>query len=199
MSNWQVPPPMQGVLGADWIEYLGKAGCINPYKPESVQPASYDCHAERTIKGLQSGYPLDVAYPLRAQWTEFEMPADGYVLYPGMFLLMSTEEVFGFPQDTAGMVQGLSTLARLGLTIHQTGGWIDPGFQGQITLEVTCTNGAGIRLRPGMRICQVVFLPVTLVTPRGYEGRYQGQSGPTPARNLFAEYVGQQVRATLTA
>lgn len=108
------------------------------------------------------------------------------MLPPGGFVLGSTEEVVGLPADIAARIEGCSTLGRLGLACHVTAGFIDPGFQGTITLELKNMGHQPFTLRPGMRIAQVCFFEMTSPAERPYGspgvGRYMHQRGATPAR-----------------
>lgn len=104
----------------------------------------------------------------------------------GDFILASTQETVHIPNDIVGMVNGKSSLGRQGLVIHQTAGFIDPGFKGQITLELTMVSNKPLRLHAGQPICQLVLMRLTSAAERPYGSdglgsHYQGQQGPTPA------------------
>ena len=109
-----------------------------------------------------------------------------FIIHPQEFVLASTIEYVKIPNDLVGRVDGRSSLGRLGIIIHATAGFIDPGFEGTITLEITNINVMPVALYPGMRICQISFEPVTTEVNRSYGSRkgskYQGQRGPTLSR-----------------
>ena len=109
------------------------------------------------------------------------------MLHPGEFVLGSTLERIGVPDDLVGRVEGKSSLGRLGLLIHSTAGFIDAGFDGHITLELANVASLPITLYPGMKIGQVSFMQMTTPADRPYGSgasgsKYQGQRGPTPSR-----------------
>ena len=115
--------------------------------------------------------------------------ADGghFVLHPGEFVLGSTFERVALPDDLVGRLEGKSSLGRVGLIIHSTAGYVDPGFEGQITLELSNVATVPILLYPGMRVAQISFLTMTTPAARPYaspglDSHYQGQRGPTESR-----------------
>ena len=110
-----------------------------------------------------------------------------FALHPGEFVLGSTLERVALPDDLVGRLEGKSSLGRVGLIIHSTAGYIDPGFEGQITLELSNVATVPILLYPGMRVAQISFLTMTTPAERPYaspglESHYQGQTGPTESR-----------------
>lgn len=105
----------------------------------------------------------------------------------GEFMLATTLETIRIPKDMVGRVEGRSTLARLGLVVHVTAGFIDPGFEGQITLEMVNFGPHRIYLKPGMRICQVCFEKLDAPAQKPYAGKYQGQRGVTVSRTHLDE------------
>jgi dCTP deaminase len=112
------------------------------------------------------------------------------VLHPGEFVLASTYEVFLLPDDIAGRLEGKSSLGRLGLLTHATAGWIDPGFSGHVTLELSNVATLPIKLWPGMKIGQLCLFRTSSPVEhpygsREYGSRYQGQRGPTPSRSFL--------------
>ena len=122
--------------------------------------------------------------------TSLVEPADGepFVLHPGEFVLGSTLELFTLPDDLAGRLEGKSSLGRLGLLTHSTAGFIDPGFSGHITLELSNVANLPITLWPGMKIGQLCILRLTSPAEHPYGSsrvgsKYQGQRGPTPSRS----------------
>jgi dCTP deaminase len=160
---------------------------IHPLDRELMQPASVDLTFDRFVRMPYTlpGEELDVA-ALQADHTLLqEIPEDGLTLEPGEFLLGCTVERVCLPGDLAARVEGKSSLGRLGLAIHVTAGFIDPGFEGQITLEIANLAPWAVRLRPGMRIAQLCLLQMSspVDKPYGTAGnRYQQQFGPTESR-----------------
>jgi len=111
-----------------------------------------------------------------------------FVLHPGEFVLAATVETLALPDDVVARLEGKSSLGRLGLLIHSTAGYIDPGWEGTITLELSNVANLPILLTPGMAIGQVSFMMMTTPVDRPYGSpglgsRYQGQKGPTPSRS----------------
>ncbi|MGI9197384.1 MAG: dCTP deaminase, partial [Candidatus Nanopelagicales bacterium] len=119
-------------------------------------------------------------------------PDEAFILHPGEFVLASTYEVVTLPDDIAGRLEGKSSLGRLGLLTHSTAGFIDPGFSGHVTLELSNVATLPIKLWPGMKIGQLCLFRLSSPAehPYGssvYGSRYQGQRGPTPSRS-FANF-----------
>ena len=106
---------------------------------------------------------------------------DTYVLLPGQFVLATTMEYFELPDDLTAFVEGRSSLGRMGLFI-QNAGWVDPGFKGEITLELFNANRCAIELKSGRRVGQLVFAEMDDVALNPYNGKYQGQTGATGSR-----------------
>jgi dCTP deaminase len=162
---------------------------IEPFPPdECIQPASIDLHLGRSILVYVGGKLLEIGGPVRpGDLIEEEIPANGYALEPGGFLLASTLEKVRVGTSLVMRVEGKSSIGRLGLLVHATAGFIDPGFVGRITLELFNANAVPIVLRPGVRICQVCLTPLfgNVDRPYGSPGlgsHYQGQDGPTAPR-----------------
>lgn len=166
---------------------------IAPFDQRSVQPASVDLHLGNEIReymlysnGSYLG-DLDPVSGLTDQDTRvlpFTAGANRYKLRPGAFILATTRERVAIGPQVAARVEGKSTLGRIGLLIHVTAGFIDPGFSGQITLEISNLNNRNILLYPGMRIAQLSFtwLSEPVARPYGHPdlgSHYQGQSGAT--------------------
>ena len=115
-------------------------------------------------------------------------PEDFFILHPGEFVLASTYEVITLPDDIAGRLEGKSSLGRLGLLTHSTAGFIDPGFSGHTTLELSNVANLPVKLYPGMKIGQLCLIKLSSAAehPYGsavYGSRYQGQRGPTPSKS----------------
>lgn len=138
---------------------------IDPWWPHLLQPASVDVTLGDQF--IINGEPRR---------------ACELILFPGSFALAHTRQHISLPPDLAAQVDGKSTWGRRGLLIHSTAGWIDPGFQGQITLELSNVSSQKIVLTPGVPIAQLVVFRMESAAERPYAGKYQGQTGVTPAR-----------------
>lgn len=150
-----------------------------------IQPASLDVRLGAQF-ARQNPHALDVIDPkvdTTANWQMFDVGPDGYFDVPhGEHVLAATMEQIALPDSLAARVEGKSSLGRLGLLVHQTAGFIDPGWElASITLELTSVAGRPIRLWPGMPIAQLAFEQIEPVT-FGYAGKYVGQTGPTPSK-----------------
>jgi dCTP deaminase len=164
---------------------------VDPYDPAMVQPSSIDVRLDRFFRVFENHrYPhIDPAADQSDLTREVEPEGDEpFILHPGEFVLGSTYEVIGLADDLAARLEGKSSLGRLGLLTHSTAGFIDPGFNGHVTLELSNVATLPIKLWPGMKIGQVCVLRLTSAAehPYGsavYGSRYQGQRGPTPSRS----------------
>ena len=163
---------------------------VDPYEPDNVQPSSIDLRLDRYFRVFRNHTTrvIDVRED-QEDLTELVEIGEGqcFILHPGEFVLGATAERLGLPDDLVARIEGKSSLGRLGLLIHSTAGFIDPGFHGHITLELSNVATLPITLYPGMRIGQVSFLTMTTPaeSPYGSTGmgsKYQGQRGPTPSR-----------------
>jgi dCTP deaminase len=164
---------------------------LSPYDEAMVQPSSIDVRLDRYFRVFANHRytHIDPAEP-QDDLTELVEP-DGeepFVLHPGEFVLGSTFEVITLGDHLASRLEGKSSLGRLGLLTHSTAGFIDPGFSGHVTLELSNVANLPIRLYPGMKIGQVCVFRLTspAENPYGsavYGSRYQGQRGPTPSRS----------------
>lgn len=163
---------------------------LDPWDVEMLQPSSIDIRLDRYFRVFQnSRYThIDPAQQQDELTNPVETPdGEPFVLHPGEFVLGSTFERVGLPDDLAGRLEGKSSLGRLGLLTHSTAGFIDPGFTGHITLELSNVANLPITLWPGMKIGQLCLFQLSAPAERPYgsEGvgsRYQGQRGPTPSR-----------------
>src|SRR5574337_1013645 len=163
---------------------------IDPYDPACLQPSSVDLHLDREFRVFRNNrYAfIDVREP-QPDLTEL-LAIDGdepFILHPGEFVLGQTLEWVELPDDLVARLEGKSSLGRLGLLIHSTAGYVDPGFDGHVTLELS--NGANlpITIYPAMKIGQLSFVQMSepAETPYGsgsLGSKYQGQRGPTPSR-----------------
>jgi dCTP deaminase len=161
---------------------------IDPFDPACVQPSSVDLHVDRQFRVFaNSRYPyIDVRkeMPDLTELVEVK-PDEAFILHPGEFVLGSTLERVVLPDDLVARLEGKSSLGRLGLLIHSTAGYVDPGWDGYLTLELSNVANLPITLYPGMKIGQISFFRLTspAETPYGAAGnKYQGQRGPTPSR-----------------
>jgi len=169
----------------------GRVG-LDPYDPTMIQPSSVDVRLDRFFRVFENHrYPhIDPAVE-QPDLTRLVEP-DGdepFILHPGEFALASTYEVVTLPDDIAGRLEGKSSLGRLGLLTHSTAGFIDPGFSGHVTLELSNVATLPIKLWPGMKIGQLCLFRLSSAAehPYGsalYGSRYQGQRGPTPSRSF---------------
>lgn len=164
---------------------------ITPWEPEFVQPSSLDVRLDRYFR-LFDNHKYAVIDPAAEQEGLTRLvdvgTEDPFVLHPGEFVLGSTYEEVSLPEDIAARLEGKSSLGRLGLLTHSTAGFIDPGFTGHITLELSNTATMPIKLYPGMKIGQLCFFqlssPAEAPYGQGASGsRYQGQRGPTASRS----------------
>ncbi|TDC26487.1 dCTP deaminase [Streptomyces sp. 8K308] len=166
---------------------------IEPYDPVMVQPSSIDVRLDRYFRVFENHrYPhIDPATEQPDLTRMIEPPGDEpFILHPGEFVLASTYEVITLPDDIASRLEGKSSLGRLGLLTHSTAGFIDPGFSGHVTLELSNVATLPIKLWPGMKIGQLCLFRLTSPAEHPYGSaevgsRYQGQRGPTPSRSYL--------------
>jgi dCTP deaminase len=163
---------------------------IDPFDDACVQPSSVDLHVDSQFRVFaNSRYPyIDVRAEMPDLTELVEVTGDEpFILHPGEFVLGSTAERVALPDDLVARLEGKSSLGRLGLLIHSTAGYVDPGWDGYLTLELSNVANLPITLYPGMKIGQISFFRLTTPaeTPYGKAGnKYQGQRGPTPSRFL---------------
>jgi dCTP deaminase len=163
---------------------------IDPFEPANVQPSSIDLRIDRYFRVFRNHTTgiIDVKENQENLTELVEIGADDvFILHPGEFVLGSTAERVSVPDDLVARIEGKSSLGRLGVVIHSTAGFIDPGFNGHITLELSNAATLPITLYPGMKIGQVSFLRMTTPADHPYGSsaigsKYQGQRGPTPSR-----------------
>jgi dCTP deaminase len=164
---------------------------LDPWDPAMIQPSSVDVRLDRFFRLFDNHkYPvIDPALeqPDLTRLVEVE-PGESFVLHPGEFVLGSTWEQVSLPDDIAARVEGKSSLGRLGLLTHATAGFVDPGFTGHVTLELSNVATLPIVLHPGMKIGQLCFFQLSSAAefPYGSSTRgshYQGQRGPTASRS----------------
>ena len=165
---------------------------LDPWEPAMVQPSSVDVRLDRYFRLFDNHkYPvIDPAQdqPDLTRLVEVEAE-ESFVLHPGEFVLGSTYEQVTLPDDVAARVEGKSSLGRLGLLTHATAGFVDPGFTGHVTLELSNVATLPIVLHPGMKIGQLCFFQLSSPAEHPYGSstkgsHYQGQRGPTASRSF---------------
>jgi dCTP deaminase len=163
---------------------------IEPLGEGCIQPSSVDLHIDRYFRVFRNhtmGH-IDVKEDLEALTELVEVGKDDvFILHPGEFVLGASAERIGVPDDLVGRLEGKSSLGRLGLLIHSTAGFIDAGWDGHLTLELSNVATLPITLYPGMKIGQISFLQMTTAADQPYGSgslgsKYKGQRGPTPSR-----------------
>jgi len=168
----------------------GRIG-IEPYDDELLQPSSVDVRVDRFFRVFRnSRYPyIDVKEPMEdlTELVEVGDEEQPFILHPGEFVLGSTLERITLPDDLVARLEGKSSLGRLGLLIHSTAGFIDPGWDGHVTLELSNVANLPITIYVGMKIGQLSFVRLTEPAESPYGSasigsKYQGQAGPTPSR-----------------
>ena len=160
---------------------------IDPFIPEAVQPSSVDLHLDRRFRVFRnSRYPFIDVRADQPELTELvEIGGDDpFILHPGEFVLGSTFERVGLPNDLVARLEGKSSLGRLGLLIHSTAGYVDPGWEGNMTLELSNVANLPITLYDGMKIGQISFQRLSSPAEVAYGdasigSKYRGQRDPT--------------------
>jgi len=173
---------------------------VDPFDPSMIQPSSIDVRLDRWFRVFENHrYPHIDPSTEQADLTRLveTVGDEPFILHPGEFVLGSTYEIVTLPDDLAGRLEGKSSLGRLGLLTHSTAGFIDPGFSGHVTLELSNVATLPITLYPGMKIGQLCLLRLSSPAEFPYGSssvgsRYQGQRGPTPSRS-FANFHRTEV------
>lgn len=164
---------------------------VEPFDRAMLQPSSVDVRLDRFFRVFEN-HKYSVIDPAAEQpdlTKAVELKGDEeFILHPGEFVLASTYEVITLPDDVAGRLEGKSSLGRLGLLTHSTAGFIDPGFSGHITLELSNVANLPVKLYPGMKIGQLCLFKLSspAENPYGsakYGSRYQNQRGPTASKS----------------
>ena len=164
---------------------------VEPFDGAMIQPSSVDVRLDRFFRVFEN-HKYSVIDPSIEQADLTRAVAvegnEEFILHPGEFVLASTYEVITLPDDIAGRLEGKSSLGRLGLLTHSTAGFIDPGFSGHITLELSNVANLPVKLFPGMKIGQLCLIKLSspAENPYGsalYGSRYQGQRGPTASKS----------------
>ena len=170
----------------------GRVACES-FHEAMIQPSSVDVRLDKYFR-VFANHKYSVIDPsIEQPELTREVIAEGdeaFILHPGEFVLASTYEVITLPDDIAGRLEGKSSLGRLGLLTHSTAGFIDPGFSGHITLELSNVANLPVKLFPGMKIGQLCLIKLSSPAehPYGsekYGSRYQGQRGPTASRSFL--------------
>ncbi|GEM_PF-6859 len=164
---------------------------LDPFDPDMVQPASVDVRLDRFFRLFDNHkYPHIDPSQDQPELTRLieTAPGEPFILHPGEFVLGSTYEQVTLPDDVAARLEGKSSLGRLGLLTHSTAGFIDPGFSGHVTLELSNMATLPIMLWPGSKVGQLCFFRLTSPADHSYgsgfyHNRYQGQRGPTASRS----------------
>ena len=167
----------------------GRIG-IEPFEDSDVQPSSVDLRVDRYFRTFHNArHPyIDVKKPMEDLTEMVEASDEGpFILHPGEFVLGSTCERVRLSDDLVARLEGKSSLGRLGLLIHSTAGYVDPGFEGHLTLELSNVATLPITIYPGMKIGQISFFELSSPAESPYGSarlgsKYQGQRGPTPSR-----------------
>jgi len=178
----------------------GRIG-IDPYDDSLLQPSSVDVRVDRFFRVFHNNrYPfIDVKREQEELTSLVEIDDDTpFMLHPGEFVLGSTLERVRLPDDLVARLEGKSSLGRLGLLIHSTAGFIDPGWDGHVTLELSNVANLPITIYHGMKIGQLSFVQLSEAAESPYGSgtlgsKYQGQQGPTPSR-YWQNFAGEQVR-----
>ncbi|MEN9325192.1 MAG: hypothetical protein RL414_946 [Actinomycetota bacterium] len=164
---------------------------VEPFDEKMVQPSSVDVRLDRFFRVFENHKYESIDPSIEQAELTREVavaPDEFFILHPGEFVLASTYEVVTLPDDIAGRLEGKSSLGRLGLLTHSTAGFIDPGFSGHITLELSNVANLPVKLFPGMKIGQLCLIKLSSPAehPYGsalYGSRYQGQRGPTASKS----------------
>jgi dCTP deaminase len=163
---------------------------IDPLADDAIQPSSVDLHCDHLFRVFRNDSTpfIDPKEPQEDLTELVDVPAGrSFILHPGEFVLGSTRERVALPADLVARLEGKSSLGRLGLLIHSTAGFVDAGWDGHLTLELSNVATLPIAIYPGMKIGQISFLRMTTPAEHPYGStetgsKYQGQRGPTPSR-----------------
>ena len=164
--------------------------CIEPMSDDALQPSSVDLRLDRLFRVFTKSERslIDVREPCD-ECTELITVDEGkpFIISPGEFVLANTLETITLPDDLVARLDGRSSLGRLGLLVHATAGYVDPGWSGKLTLELSNVSPMPIAVYSGMKICQISFLRLSTPVDRPYGSpglgsKYQGQQEPTPSR-----------------
>lgn len=174
----------------DILKYIKKKNIVvSPFKRKNIQPSTLDIELSNEFRVFQN-YDVGIIDTREVSDVSklVKIKKDGsFIVHPGEFILGSTIEKIKLPNDIAATIEGRSSLGRIGLIIHATAGYIDPGFSGKVTLEMSNISNLPIKLYPGMRIGQIAFFMMStpVDTPYGSKelgSKYQNQKGPVASR-----------------
>lgn len=155
---------------------------IDPWNDQNLQPSGYDVCLGDEVLAWKSNV-ISVGMDISSKMEKYKGEYGGFLnLPPGFFCLGTTVERVELPPTLCAQVHGRSSIGRLGVAVHITAGYIDPGFKGQITLEIVNHSQNWIQIPRGERIAQLVFMRMCCVPTRLYHGRYQNQEGPTASK-----------------
>lgn len=169
------------ILSDGTISKMLKEGTlkITPMESGQIQPASVDIRLGDTFSIVEDSPTGSITLEQEIRYKTIQ--SRSYVLLPNQFVLATTMEYFDLPDDLTAFVEGRSSLGRMGLFI-QNAGWVDPGFKGEITLELYNANRCAIELKAGRRVGQLVFAKMDAPAKMPYNGKYQGQRGATGSK-----------------
>ena len=159
---------------------------VAPIEKKQIQPASIDIRLGNTFSIVEDTSTGIINLENEIKYKT--ITTDSYILLPNQFVLATTMEYFDLPNDLTAFVEGRSSLGRMGLFI-QNAGWVDPGFKGEITLELYNANRCAIELKAGRRVGQLVFAKMDDTALNPYNGKYQGQKGATGSRVFMDKEV----------
>lgn len=163
-----------------------KSLIVEPLEKEQIQPASIDIRLGNTFSIVEDTSTGIINLENEIKYKT--ITTDSYILLPNQFVLATTMEYFDLPNDLTAFVEGRSSLGRMGLFI-QNAGWVDPGFKGEITLELYNANRCAIELKAGRRVGQLVFAKMDDTALNPYNGKYRGQKGATGSRVFMDKEV----------
>lgn len=167
---------------------------IKPFAKESVQPSTYDLYLDDEVRVFDNWSTGIIDVREKSDVSRvIKISPNGFIVHPGEFLLGATVEKISLPNDVAAKLEGRSSLGRLGLVIHATAGYVDPGFSGWLTFEISNLSRLPIRIYARMKIAQICFFQMSSPALRPYGSKtlgskYQGQRGPTASR-AWMDYV----------
>ncbi len=174
----------------DVLERVRKEAIIvDPFIKKNLQPSSLDLELSEEIRIFNNWEQGEIDVRQKKEPSRVvKISKDGFVIHPNEFVLGCTREKFKLPNDIAGKLEGRSSLGRLGLIVHATAGYVDPGFEGWLTLEISNLSKLPIRIYSGMRIAQICFYQMSseVLAPYGSKklgSKYQGQKGPTASKH----------------
>lgn len=169
------------ILSDKTIRSMIKQGLLvtNAIEKNQIQPASLDVRLGDTFAIVEDSYNNIIGMDSKVRYTQIR--TEKYILMPGQFVLATTKEYVKLPNNVTAFVEGRSSLGRMGLFI-QNAGWVDPGFEGEITLELYNANRCAIELQAGRRVGQLVFALMDSVADNPYNGKYQGQTKATGSK-----------------